>query len=196
MFRAIAQLLGRTPLRGNEQHELFVHEDEWGQIELLPSAAAPWCAGQMRQIGIFSEQHTAQDRTGWTDIYVRSEAPSTLSQLDIAFAGACKRLNDELRRFDRVVSGTFSSPQPIARVAAFGPAHTTGIVLTPDRSGNKVDAGSLVLNGPADECAAVLAAAGKMAASTDMIAVDWTRASIVRLTDVMAVRRYVEAIRG
>jgi hypothetical protein len=39
MRRLFNRVLGRS----RAQRELFVHEDDWGQIELLPVACRAWC---------------------------------------------------------------------------------------------------------------------------------------------------------
>ena len=192
MFRVLAQLFGWSSSRQSEQHELFVHEDDWSQIELLPAAVAAWCTDEMRRIGVFAEQQRVSGGHGWSDIYVRADPPTTLAHMHLDFSGACTALHARLPRFSVVTSGTFSSPQPVPRVAAFGPARHAGIVLVPDNGGALVAGATLILHGTAGDNAAVLAAAATLPSEAALIVADWMRGRIVDASDRTAIERYLQ----
>jgi hypothetical protein len=119
--------------RGSAGRELFVHEDNWGQIEILPSACAAWCEAEFLRIAAFSAAHREPHGYGWTDIYRRPPPPRTLADIRMPFEDAARSLAQLLPSFDQVVSGTFSSPRPVARVRAFGPELNAASCCRPTR---------------------------------------------------------------
>lgn len=179
----IRRLFNRWLGKGRLPRELFVHEDDWGQIEVLPATCAAWCESELARIEAFSAAHAAPDGSGWTDIYTRGPAPAALADLRIPFAAATARLAAQLPAFDVVTSGTFSAPQPVPRIRGFGPLASTsaGIVVVPDRSGDIVEMVSLVLDGPQDVCAEVIHAAKQILASSPLIVVDWQQGTVALL---------------
>lgn len=158
--------------------ELFVHEDDWGQIEVLPAPCRAWCEAEFARIGDFATAHAAGGDSGWTDIYVRAEAPMTLASLRLPFADTITALAARLQAFDIVSSGTFSAPEPVARVAAFGPEGGVGVVVVPDASGVIVDAMTLLLNGSDASCREVARAVLSIASTEPLMIVDWSRLTL------------------
>lgn len=177
----IGRILKRWRARAPKRRELFVHEDDWGEIEVLPAASAPWCAAEIRRIEALSSARRDPDGYGWTDLHVRPSPPHTLAELRVPFPDAVRALASALPPFDVVTSGTFSAPQPVPRVRAFGPAQNVGIVLVPDRTGDIVEMISLVLNGSAETCNAVQRAASALPAPAPLVAVDWQQGTIAPL---------------
>lgn len=166
----------RTPRR-----ELFVHEDDWGEIEVLPAASAPWCAAEIRRIEALTSARRHPAGHGWTDLHVRAPPPHTLAELRIPFRDAVRALSAALPTFDVVTSGTFSSPEPVPRVRAFGAEPNAGIVLVPDRSGAIVEMISLVLNGTDEACSEIERAACALPTTAPLVLVDWRRGAITPL---------------
>ena len=167
--------------RRSATRELFVHEDDWGQIEMLPSACATWCEAEFARIADFSAAHRDPHGNGWSDIYVRPSPPRTLADLAIPFDDAVTALAQRLLAFEQVVSGTFSSPQPVARVRACGPNPNTGLVLSPDGADAIVETITFVLNGTEAACEEVRRAAAAVPAAEPAILVNWTAGSLMQL---------------
>ncbi len=167
--------------RGSARRELFVHEDDWGQIEVLPSACAAWCEDEFSRIAAFSAAHREPHGYGWTDVYRHPQPPRTLADIRMPFDDATRALAQLLPSFDRVVSGTFSSPRPVARVRGFGPELNAGIVLSPDKAGAFVETVNLILNGTEDACASVTRTASALPAPEPIILVNWQSGSVLRL---------------
>jgi hypothetical protein len=189
--RTLKRLIERLHGRAEAARELFVHEDDWGRIEVLPASAAEWCAREHARIRAFAAAHEAPDGGGWTDIYMRSAPPVALAEMRIPFAEACAAMRRQLAAFDVVASGTFSAPEPVPRVRGFGAANT-GIIVVPDRDGACVAMISLVLNGADGDCAAVVAALGALVTPEPLVLVDWARGCIVPLADALKMRAYVQ----
>jgi len=189
----LQRLFNRVFGRSRPQRELFVHEDDWGQIEVLSAACAAWCEAEIARIDRFARDHASADGTGWSDMYVRSNAPVTLESVRIPLAAATRVIGTHLAAFDVVSSGTFSSAEPVPHVRGFGSAANTGIVLVGDKTRAHVAMITLVLNGTRDEQREVLTALEHLASSAPLLLVDWPRGRVVPLDDSNTIARYVDA---
>jgi hypothetical protein len=173
----IKKWLRRRPKR----REIFLHEDDWGETEVLPAECFAWCEAELARIRDFASAHRAPEGAGWTGIYVRKPPPRPLVDLAVSFSDAATALAASLEPFDAVVSGTFSSPDVVPHVLAFGPAPNAAVVLAPDKSGAAVEMISLVLNGGDDACARVKRALAFLPTPAPLILIDWTSGTLERL---------------
>jgi hypothetical protein len=189
MRRLFNRVIGRKP----PARELFVHEDDWGQIEVLPVACRAWCEQEIARIAAFAARHAAPDGMGWTDMYVRQSAPVALESLRIPIDAAASAIGSRLTCFNVVSSGTFSSPEPVAHVRGFGPEANTGVVLAGDATRTHVSMITLVLHGTREQQRDVLAALAGLPAPSPLLLVDWLRGCVVPLDDSDAISRYLEA---
>ena len=57
VYRRLIEAFRTAPQRPREVRRLYIEEDDFCQIELLPASAAEWCAGQMRHIEDFAKRH-------------------------------------------------------------------------------------------------------------------------------------------
>jgi len=66
-------------------NEVYFHEDDYCQIELLPSTSWKFCFNQIKEIDEFSEKHKVKNGIGWDKIYIRKESPYKIESLIIKF---------------------------------------------------------------------------------------------------------------
>ena len=189
MRRLFNRVLGRQ----RQVRELFVHEDDWGQIEVLPAACRAWCEKEIAHIAAFAAAHSAPDGAGWTDMYIRQSAPVDLASLRIPFDTAARALGARLPAFDAVLSGTFSSPQPVPHMRGFGPAANTGVVMSGDATRTVVAAITLVLHGSDEHQRDILAALADLPAPSPLLLVDWMQGRVVPLDDRDVIASYLDA---
>jgi hypothetical protein len=182
------RLLNLLMRRRSPRRELFVHEDDWGQIEVLPASCAEWCAREMGRLDAFAAAHEVPDGGGWTDMYVRDKPPAQIADLAIPFAAAVDALRARLPEFDVVTSGTFSDPQPVPHVRAFGPAHNVGVVLVPDRTRCRVEMISLILDREDAASAEVVGALASLPATEPLLLADWLGGSTVLIATEQSAR--------
>ena len=100
----------------------YFHEDDYCQIELLPSENLEWCNEEIRKIRAFSDAHDAG--IGWTDMYVRSRAPVPLRTRNIAAGDFAAAIAPLLPRFDRVTTGYSTAVEDLPFTSAFGVDHS------------------------------------------------------------------------
>jgi hypothetical protein len=66
-------------------NEVYFHEDDYCQQEILPLAALDFCRNQITEIDAFATNHQAPGGIGWTEMYMREDSPEKLSDLGITF---------------------------------------------------------------------------------------------------------------
>jgi hypothetical protein len=100
--------------------EIYFHEDDYCQQELLPREAAGFAGEELKKIQAFSEAHRAPGGLGWTDLYIQHEAPVELSTLKIDREELAEIVSAFLPPFDVVYSGYSSHREHCQRTAAWG----------------------------------------------------------------------------
>lgn len=159
---------------------VFVEEDSWGEVEVLPASNADWCRAEFDKIAAFSDEHRAPDGVGWTDIYIRKPAPSSLAALRIPLAPALAALRQHLPAFDSVTSGSFYEPEPVAKARAFGPSPKTALILIGDENEIIVES-ILILADEDDGAARVMTALEALPSSGRLMVVDWVRRELIAM---------------
>lgn len=130
-FGSLIKFLRRTS--STPPRTAFFHEDDYGQIEVVPLSTLGHCLRQAGEIEEFSEKHRTE--FGWTDLYVRTEPQVTLQTLCIRLDDVRSCLAPVLSEYDRVETGTFSDAQPCKRVVAFGNNNSNTIFVAFDAEG-------------------------------------------------------------
>jgi len=179
--RLRAMLAGAAPAAASPIREIFVEEDEYGEIEVLPAAMADWCREELAKIAAFAEAHQAPGGAGWTDIYMRPPAPKRLADLRIPLAPTLAALRERLTPFDRVTSGSFYAPEPIANAHAFGASPLTAAIVNGGTGADFVQSIMLVLREDGPAAADVIAALKALPSPQPLIIVDWPRGGLVPL---------------
>jgi hypothetical protein len=85
--------------------EIYFHEDDYCQAEILPIGAWDHCQEQLKEIDEFSNAHESPDGMGWTDIYVRSEGPTELNKINLSISSFKKTFEGQLKCFKKVYTG-------------------------------------------------------------------------------------------
>jgi hypothetical protein len=159
---------------------LFVEEDTWGEVEVLPASNADWCRAEFDKIAAFSDKHRAPGDAGWTDIYIRKSAPSSLADLRIPLAQTLGVLRRHLPAFDSVTSGSFYAPEPIATAGAFGPSPKAALVVVGDKDQTLVES-ILIVADEDDGSAGLMTALQALPSGDRLMVVDWVRGELIEL---------------
>ncbi len=105
--------------------EIYFHEDDYCQIELVAAENQGFCAQQMGLIDSFAEQH--QSGAGWTKMFIRTDNPSPLSSKLISRRSLSERMPITAPQFDQVFTGYADYRERCNGVAAWGPG--SGVAL-------------------------------------------------------------------
>lgn len=97
---------------------IYFHEDDYCQIELLPLSNWNHCLSQMQQINEFSEARKID--VGWTDIYLRPDAPQELGSLSIDLNAMKLAIGSLFQPYDAVTTGYSSYVENCPNTVAWG----------------------------------------------------------------------------
>jgi hypothetical protein len=101
------------------ERSIYFHEDDYCQIELLPVSARQHCATQMGLIDDFAAKHS-QGGAGYSDIYVRPDAPHSFAELRVAPQEFAAALQPHLPAYDAVFTGYSSHQERCQNALAWG----------------------------------------------------------------------------
>ncbi len=104
----------------SKKREIYVHEDDYCQQQLLPRKAAEFAGTELKKIGDFANAHRAPDGLGWTEMYVRKKAPVELPALKIKREDFASIVSLSFPLFDAVFTGYSSYREPCNKTAAWG----------------------------------------------------------------------------
>ena len=117
--------------------EAYFHEDDQGQVQLLPLDNLQHCLQQMGQQQAFADAH--QSGAGWTEMYVREAAPSKLSALGITGEQLRLAVMAVLPPYDAVFTGYSSYRVECKNLLAFGGDNTETLFAGIDEHGIVVE---------------------------------------------------------
>ena len=153
--------------------EIFFHEDDYCQQQLLPAAAAAYAQSELLKIGDFADRHRATGGAGWTDLYIRRETPPPLRTLQIPKVDLDRIFTQFLHRFDKVYTGYSSYREACRNTAAWGICVSSVLFADWDDAGIIQNIWTHLFN---PEDSAISAAAGAIAMLCKfhpLIFVDW-----------------------
>ena len=172
-------LLGSAEAAKPAAHRtIFVEEDSWGEVEVLPVANADWCRAEFDRISAFADAHRVPGGAGWTDIYIRPPAPVPLADLHLPLAAVLDVLGARLTRFDSVTSGSFYAPEPVANARGFSASPKTALIVISDTDETIVKSIPVVADED-DGAARLMAALESLPSSGRLIVVDWVRGELL-----------------
>jgi hypothetical protein len=93
---------------------VFIHEDDQGQVELLPVANWRFCEDQLREVA--QEQASG---TVWTDIHRYGKEPSSLAGLRITARSMQELIGAEFIQSNRITTGDSLQRWSLERATAF-----------------------------------------------------------------------------
>ena len=98
---------------------IFFHEDDYCQIEILPADNLAFCLEQSEEIDKFAEEH--RDGIGFSDMFIRNENPKSLREHDISVVRLNEMLKSVFPQYDEVYTGYGSSyREKCENTVAFG----------------------------------------------------------------------------
>jgi hypothetical protein len=181
--------------RATPPRQLVIYDDMFEDYEIMPASAAAWCTQQFGEIDTFAAKHEAPDGAGWTDIYMRPQAPATIKDLAIPYEPAVELLAQRLPEFDEAIAHGYDDPglQRI-RGRAFGTS-LAAVIVYPDDAARTVRTIAVTLRGESAELAEVLAALAAIGSREPLMVVNWAASHWARLDRADEVAAYLVAPR-
>ncbi len=167
--------------------EAYFHEDDYCQVEILPVANYEFCREQMGEIAEFSTKHDTG--FGWTDMFVRSESPTSLKQIGLTRAALESELCLYLPKFDRVLTGYSTYREECRNAIAFGAG--TNFVLFAGFDSEYVSHLWLTIYGLTLTDMKLAHRAFAYLSRSHLLLADWFMLALIVLADTDAVARYL-----
>lgn len=112
-------------VKGVNLREIYFHEDDYQQLEILPVDNLGFCLQQIDEVEKSSAENF--DGYGFKDVYMRQENPSKLVSLEMRVVELESVLREILPKYDSVYTGYSSYRAKCDGVIAFG--HDNGATI-------------------------------------------------------------------
>ncbi len=175
----------------SQEHAAFyLHEDDWSMVNMLPVENLTFLHEERERLDTFSAEHF--DGVAWTDIYVRSEEPSSITIRAIPYSRLAELFGSILPAADRVETGYSSYREPCPGCFAFGKAYD--LALYGSIKDGIVTALSLSMLAPSIDATLrqeLVSALCMLGCEYRLVLVDWNRSLVLDLADQAGVERYL-----
>ena len=167
----------------------FFHEDDYCQVEVLPSTARGYCLAEMGRIDEFADAH--RDGAGWTAMYVRGESLQPLASLGITLEELGAAVAPLVPRFAEVLTGYSSYREPCPSVAGWGLDGGEALFVGVS-TGGVVGPVWLSLRGvPAERVGLWYRVLRSLPRAAELLVADWSAGLVVALADESALAAYL-----
>lgn len=169
--------------------DVWFHEDDAGQIEFLPVSNLRYCKKEMGIIDAHADEHRVEGG-GWSQVYLRSDAPESLATLGITFSELSDALGMNLEPYERVFIGFGTNRELCSRTFAWGDERFD---LFAEVNETKVikylwfGLGKWSFDKQQHYCEILFG----LPHATELLIADWPASRVVRLADSEDVRAYV-----
>jgi hypothetical protein len=111
------------------KREIYFHEDDYCQQELLPRQALAFVEREIKKSDEFTAAHVAPGGIGWTDLYVRQDPPMTFGALKMTREDFDVAISPHLPPFEQVYTGYGSFRERCKKAAAWGTSQQNAIFV-------------------------------------------------------------------
>ena len=169
--------------------KIYLHEDDYCLIEILPVENYDYCKKETAKIDDFSEEHKAEGGTGFTDVYIRGENPYPTKKLNIPFPKLCKALEAVCDNFDEI-TGCYGLSE---NTFAYGVDDNVVVFADYDNKSGEIENIWLNLNIETIEQKRLAKKLfSTLSAVSEFIVVDWGWSFISKLNDEAVINTYLD----
>jgi hypothetical protein len=166
-----------------KQREVYFHEDDFCQQQLLPRDAADFVRKELRAISDFSDEHRAPDGMGWTEMYIRGEAPAELPLLRIEKEKLGSYVSPFLPPFDAVFTGYSSHREQCEKTGAWGTSAQCALFANWNDDGIIQSVWAEFLKDDEESIHAATRAIATLGMHYPLVYVDWARGYVCDAND-------------
>jgi hypothetical protein len=165
MFNALKSVFAKR--------EIYFHEDDYCQQELLPREALEFAETEIKKIAEFAQAHRAPGGAGWTDVYVRPKSPAGFRTLAMTKDDIDAIVSPHLLPFDLVYSGYGSYRERCRNTAAWGTSQHNAIFADWDNECIVANVWTQFFESDEKSLVAASKAVGALGALHSLVYVDW-----------------------
>jgi hypothetical protein len=169
----------------------FFHEDDFGAVEILPVEAWVHCERQLGRIAEHDVKHRAPDGQGWTALYLREDAPTSLADLSLTLAELDAALSPHLPSTEDVTTGYSTHREPVKRMRAWVVGGYMALYASWDEGGRVLSIFCTSSYVAPEKQPAFLAALKALGALRPLLLVDWHADALLRLDDMELLQRWL-----
>jgi hypothetical protein len=159
--------------RKSRSREIYFHEDDYCQQQLLPRSATAHAVAEVKKIGEFADAHQVQGGLGWTDVYVRQEAPPEFRTLNLKREDLAAIVSPILPVFDIVYTGYSSHREKCEKTAAWGRSQQCALFADWDDDGMVANVWAEFFDREEDSIRAASKAVTALGKVHPLVYVDW-----------------------
>lgn len=175
--------------------DVFLHEDDYCLVELLPAANWWWCLEEMSRIDDYAMRHEAEGG-GWTPVEVSDFRPAPLGDLELDVNEFIAQLHTRLPVFDRVVVGYSDQREPVPDMVANGISPDGAVFAEFDPIGTVVAAWLSPHPRTFHETSELGSALADLAFRWDLVLADWQWSHLIRPTEPKALSGWLASRRS
>ncbi|MCP4319053.1 MAG: hypothetical protein GY789_24450 [Hyphomicrobiales bacterium] len=109
-------------------HEFYHHEDDVGQIQVLPVEWWDYCRQEIYALEEHNEKHVAPGGVGWTKMYSFSAAAPELPNLEMTVSRFRELLSPHASEFEKITNPLSEYEAEVGiRAIGFGPSQSAGV---------------------------------------------------------------------
>lgn len=168
--------------------ELYYHEDEYLQIEMMPVSALGRCPAEMSASEGFIATHW--DGTAWTRMYLRLEYSDYLKRLCIPIDEIATKLDSILERVDEVFTGYSTHRERCSNTKAWVFPCGRGLLADYDDEGVVLHLWLAPEPPDVEHFGKFKEVVGVLEAYNQFIIVDWPMDLLLQCSDDDRMRRY------
>ncbi|WPC42698.1 hypothetical protein [Clostridium sp. JS66] len=170
---------------------IFFHEDDYCQIEILPKENYNYCLSQCGNIEDFANDHMDVNGLGYTDIYIRENNAILLSTLTLTKDYLKKCMENIFPKFDKVETGYSSYCIEDKNTCAYG--FNENVIAFFDYDENDIVQNIwLILNiYEKNDIKSAEKLLHKLSETSDLLLVDWGWSEVYLLTDTESIGQYL-----
>lgn len=153
--------------------KIYFHEDDYCQQQLLPREATAHVVAEVKKIGEFADAHRVPGGPGWTDMYVRQEAPAEIRTLKMKREDLAAVVLPFLPAFDVVYTGYSSYREQCKKTAAWGRSQQCALFADWDDDGIVANVWAELFDRDEDSIRAASKAVSVLGRVHPLVYVDW-----------------------
>jgi hypothetical protein len=155
------------------KREIYFHEDDYCQQELLPREALAYAESEVKKIAEFADAHRAPGGAGWTDVYLRQKPPVSFRALGMKKDDFGAVISPHLPPFDLVYTGYGSYRERCRKDAAWGTSQHNALFANWDDEGIITNVWAQFFDSDEKSLLAASKAVAALGTVHSLIYVDW-----------------------
>jgi hypothetical protein len=170
---------------------IFFHEDDYCQIEILPKENYNYCLDECSDIEDFANNNMDVEGVGYTDIYIRNGNQIPLSTLNLSKDYLNKCMENTFPKFDRVETGYSSYRIEAKNICAYGVNESVTVFFDYDENDIVQNIWLTLDIYEKNDITNAEKLLQKLSETSELLLVDWGWSEVYLLTETEPIAQYL-----